>query len=248
MEVVYDIAIVGFGPAALSLAVAFKESSQPLNIRIFERKPNFSWRGGESAAPGARMRTSLLQDLVTQRDPVSSFTFLNYLWSTGSLVDYTNLSLVNPPKSIFSHYLRWAASKLDESGWIQYDKEVHSITPVQPGDGEITTWSIASKDIKHGTITSVKAKQVVVAVGSQARLPALLINLKSHPSVFHAEQYQDVASQIQQRPREQFKVAILGADDEAVEIFEHLSSLNATLTTYLFPNQSTLRQTDNNPL
>ncbi|KAF2102361.1 hypothetical protein NA57DRAFT_71360 [Rhizodiscina lignyota] len=247
VEVLFDVVILGFGPAALSLAIALHELPRPLNVLILERKPCFSWRGGASPLNGSRMRTSLLQDLVTQRNPLSDFTFINYLWATGSLVDYTNLSLVNPPKSVFCHYLQWCASKIEALGWIRYGHEVSGLEPLSVANGEINTWRINAKDIKGGTLRSVEARRVIIAVGSQAKLSPPLSSFRSHRRLFHSARFHEALPDIQSNEARSLNIAVLGGDDEAVEIFEHLCSVASDSKVVLYLDDTALRQTDTNP-
>jgi L-ornithine N5-oxygenase len=110
----YDVVIVGFGPAALAQAIAlFEQPVGPKNVLILEKSVGFSWRGKELPHGRTKMRTNLIQDLVTARNPKSEFTFVNYLWSTDNLVGYTNLGTINPPRQLFSMYLEWCAKKVN---------------------------------------------------------------------------------------------------------------------------------------
>lgn len=112
-EKCYDVVIVGFGPAALAQAIAlYEQKGGPKNVLVLDRSTGFSWRGQDVPNSRARMRTNLMQDLVTARNPTSEFTFVNYLWATDNLVGYTNLGLINPPRQIFAMYLEWCAKKV----------------------------------------------------------------------------------------------------------------------------------------
>ena len=105
--------IVGFGPAALAQAVAlYEQKGAPNNVLILDKSSRFSWRGKNLPNGRAKMRTNMMQDLVTIRNPTSEFTFVNYLWATENLVGYTNLGLINPPRQLFDMYLEWCAKKV----------------------------------------------------------------------------------------------------------------------------------------
>jgi L-ornithine N5-oxygenase len=112
-EPCFDVVIIGFGPAALAQAIALYEQRKATrNILIMDKSSGFSWRGRDLPNDRARMRTNLMQDLVTARNPTSEFTFVNYLWATENLVGYTNLGLMNPPRQLFGMYLEWCANKV----------------------------------------------------------------------------------------------------------------------------------------
>jgi L-ornithine N5-oxygenase len=109
----YDVVIVGFGPAALAQAISlYEQRAGPKNILIMDKSTSFSWRGQDLPHGRAKMRTNLMQDLVTARNPTSEFTFINYLWATDNLVGFTNLGLINPPRQLFDMYLEWCAKKV----------------------------------------------------------------------------------------------------------------------------------------
>lgn len=110
----YDVVIVGFGPAALAQAISlYEHKGGRKNVLIMDKSTTgFSWRGSDLPHGRARMRTNLIQDLVTARNPTSEFTFINYLWVTNNLVGFTNLGLINPPRELFDMYLEWCAKKV----------------------------------------------------------------------------------------------------------------------------------------
>ena len=109
----YDVVIVGFGPASLAQAISlYEHRGGPKNVLILDKSNGFVWRGADLPNGRARMRTNMMQDLVTARNPTSEFTFVNYLWATDNLVGYTNLGLINPPRQLFGMYLDWCAKKV----------------------------------------------------------------------------------------------------------------------------------------
>ena len=92
----------------------YEQRNAPKNVLILDKSTGFRWRGSNLPNGRARMRTNLMQDLVTARNPTSEFTFVNYLWATDNLVGYTNLGLINPPRQLFGMYLEWCAKKVTE--------------------------------------------------------------------------------------------------------------------------------------
>lgn len=246
MDDIYDLVIVGFEPAALSLAIAVHEQPQPIKVLILDPRPRFSWTGSNCPLPGARMKTSLLQDLVTPRNPMSNFTFVNYLWSTGNLVDYTNLSLINPPKRIFSHYLTWAVAKVEALDLVRYDQAVSKVEPLALSDESVSAWRISVNDTASTTARTVDARRIVMAVPPEPVIPSSLDAVKSLPNVVHASQAHEADVAI--RERKPTRIAILGANDEAVELLEHFTTTVPDACIKLYPSEPMLRQTDNNSL
>lgn len=243
----FDIVCVGFGPAALSLAVALHEQRRQLRVLILERNQRFTWRGDDLPFPKARMRSSLLHDLVTQRNPQSDFTFVNYLFSTGSLIDYTNLGLVNPPRAVFSNYLQWAAARIEKLGWVQYGHEVQEVV-AERGNANVDHWRVKTRDIASRSTSTIRAKRIVLAVGSQPRLPQCLNSIRDGCQVLHSSEFAQVLPLLLRNHQAEESVAVLGGNDEGVEIFQNLRSLPLNLNVDLFIEDAVLRQTDDNPL
>ena len=73
----YDLICIGFGVSGLSIAIALQERCPTSNALFLERDKKPQWQPG-LAIPGMRMRSSLLCDLVTARNPRSKYTFINY--------------------------------------------------------------------------------------------------------------------------------------------------------------------------
>lgn len=246
-EECFDIVCAGFGPAALSLAVALHEQRRQLRVLILERHQRFTWRGDDLPFPKARMRSSLLHDLVTQRNPQSDFTFVNYLFATGSLVDYTNLGLVNPPRVVFSNYLRWAAGRIEGLGWVQYGQEVQDVV-AERGSAGVERWRIKTRDVSRSSTSIIRAKRIVLAVGSQPRLPQSILPARSGKQVLHSSEFAKILPSLLRDRNSEESIAVIGGNDEGVEIFEHLRSLPLTLKVEMFIEDAVLRQTDDNPL
>ncbi len=111
---VLDIVGIGFGPANLALSIAIEEhnaaaSESPVRARFFEKQPSFSWHPG-MLLEGATMQIAFPKDLVTFRNPTSSYSFFSYLHDRGRLVDFVNHQTFFPPtRHEFQDYLQWAA-------------------------------------------------------------------------------------------------------------------------------------------
>lgn len=107
---VVDIAGVGFGPSNIALAIAAHETTPQLKLKFFETKKDFGWHKN-MLFPNATMQVSFLKDLVTFRDPCSSFSFLKYVHSQKRFADFANLSQFCPSREEFSNYLSWCAQQ-----------------------------------------------------------------------------------------------------------------------------------------
>lgn len=163
---VYDIICVGFGTAALAIAVALQDNdNREAKVLFLEREDRF-----EQTANGTKkyMSTCFAEDLATLRDPTSKFTFLNYLHSQGKLDAFLALFSESPypMRKHFNVYLAWCASQFVDR--VFYDQEVVSVKAL---DNEaLVLWTVSSMDVVTGKTTMFAARNVVVATGGEARI------------------------------------------------------------------------------
>ncbi|SER63554.1 L-ornithine N5-oxygenase [Lentzea xinjiangensis] len=156
MEPVLDLAGVGFGPSNLALAIAVEEHPLPVRARFFERQPRFGWHRG-MLLEDATMQVSFLKDLVTLRNPTSSFSFLCYLRDRGRLVDFVNHKNLFPLRREFHDYFEWAAERVAHH--VSYGAEVSEVRADEDG------FEFTAGEGK------VRARNLVLATGLEANLP-----------------------------------------------------------------------------
>ena len=159
-----DVVGVGFGPANLALAIAIEEhnavcaESERVRALFVERQDNFGWHPG-MLLDGATMQIAFPKDLVTFRNPRSGFTFFNYLFERGRLVDFVNHQTFFPTRHEFHDYLSWAADRVDAD--VRFGTSVTDIA----ADGDVLT--VRCDD---GTVVQTRNVAVGELVSS---LPAL---------------------------------------------------------------------------
>jgi L-ornithine N5-oxygenase len=169
---VFDVLGVGFGPSNLALAIAVTEynaAARPEDVvtaHFLERQPEFGWHRG-MLIEDATMQVSFLKDLVTLRNPNSTFTFLSYLHDRGRLVDFINHKNLFPLRVEFHDYFEWAAGRVDDL--VSYDHDVVDVQPVTE-DGLITHFDVASRT-SSGEVEVRRARNLVLATGLRAALP-----------------------------------------------------------------------------
>ncbi|MCX2954039.1 lysine N(6)-hydroxylase/L-ornithine N(5)-oxygenase family protein [Lentzea sp. NEAU-D7] len=156
MEPVLDLAGIGFGPSNLALAIAVEEHELPVRARFFERQPRFGWHRG-MLLEDATMQVSFLKDLVTLRNPTSSFSFLCYLRDRGRLIDFVNHKNLFPLRKEFHDYFEWAAERVGHH--VSYGAEVSGVRAVDDGF-EFTVGG-----------QQVRTRNLVLATGLEANLP-----------------------------------------------------------------------------
>jgi L-ornithine N5-oxygenase len=162
---VYDIVGVGFGPSNLALAIALTEYNdkagpgEAVTAHFLERQPRFGWHRG-MLIDDATMQVSFLKDLVTMRNPASTFSFLCYLQERGRLVDFINHKNLFPLRIEFHDYFEWAAARVDDL--VAYGREAVAVHPV-PG-GEFF-------DVHDGTGAVYRARNLVLGTGLRPSVP-----------------------------------------------------------------------------
>lgn len=218
---VYDLVGVGFGPSNLSLAAAIEERDGGAGLRtlFLEQKPGFAWHP-HMLLQDTVMQISFLKDLVTQRNPESRFTFINYLKSHGRLNDFINLKNFYPTRVEFNLYMAWVAERLK-----RYVRYGCSVTGVQSAGGSRSLAELSYHDAT-GRAHKVLARNLVVAVGGQPNLPFALHIEPQSERVWHSSQYlHQIARLGPVKPGHRFLV--IGRGQSAAEITHDIHSRHA---------------------
>lgn len=239
----FDLVVVGFGTAGLSLATALADRGSKANILFLEKQGNFTWQPA-NVLPDSTVRTSFLRDLITTRNPRSEFTFLNYLHETNQMVQFTNLSQLAPSRLVMGNYFAWVAERMVQRGWVWYGADALRVNAVKNAQQQVSQWTIDVRDC-GGETGSITSKRVVLAVGSKPRIPASLASPGLTDHVLHSSACGSLLDNLRDQ-----HIAIVGANQEAAEIFEHLQAAGARhrVRATLFIPDSALRPEDNTPL
>ena len=222
MKIIYDIVAVGVGPIHLALAVAVTEGAGSPRISkdrvlLVEAKNQFEWHSGMQI-PGAGMQTPFLKDLVSQFNPCSEFTFLNYLREKGRLNDFINLRQLYPSRREFEDYFAWAASKL--SSMIQYGQVVLSIERTLASENDEPIYTVTAQQLIDGEICKYYARAVSLGIGMTPILPSSAtadMQCLIHSSDFAHRMpalFPDILAPI--------NILIVGAGQSGAEIYLHL--------------------------
>jgi L-ornithine N5-oxygenase len=134
-----EILAIGAGPSNLALAVAVEELAPPQvasDTLVIERYESIVWQRG-MLLPWTQSQVSFLKYLVTLRNPLSRFSFINYLHSVGKQDDFIDMASFLPFRLEISDYLQWVAKSLAMVR-IEYSRDCAGIEPVM-GDGAATT-------------------------------------------------------------------------------------------------------------
>ncbi|KAJ1558831.1 hypothetical protein HK096_002700 [Nowakowskiella sp. JEL0078] len=259
MNVDFDLVCVGFGPAALSLAVTMADTgritanfssvpcvstNESLRVLFIEKQQSFLWHGG-MLVEDSRMRISFVKDLASLRDPTSRFTFLNYLKVKERLVTFLNLGTFYPYRVEFNDYLTWAAEKF--SHLCAFGE---TVTGIEPG----TTSENTNDDIKYFRILSTgingtrkirTARNVVIAVGGQPSYPKWCSSLDNQ--VIHTAEYSYRIDNLFIDKDVPKNIAVIGSGQSAAEVYSDVIKRFPKCKTSLIFRDTALRPSDDSP-
>ncbi|MEH2503264.1 L-ornithine N5-oxygenase [Bradyrhizobium sp. AZCC 1578] len=212
----HDVIGVGFGPSNLALAIALDESARRSRLKcaalFVEKQPQFTWHGG-MLLPGSDMQISFLKDLVSLRDPTSSFTFVNYLHKRGRLQDFINCRTFYPSRIEFNDYLRWVAAQFKSQA--AYGETIVAIEPVTVGQS-VTSLRVHSRTLAGGETVRL-ARNLVVAVGGRPYIPQVFAEIADDPRLLHSSRYLDTVDDIGLSGKAA-RVAVVGGGQSATEV------------------------------
>jgi L-ornithine N5-oxygenase len=205
-----DVVGIGFGPSNLALAIAIEEHnasnrSAPISARFIEKQEGFGWHRG-MLLPGTTMQISFLKDLVTQRNAVSDYSFVNYLTHRQRLTHFINQQSFFPTRLEFHDYLEWAANRVDAP--VIYGAEVVGVD-----------WHDGAFDVQIGDRPPVRGRNVVLAGGLSPKLPD---GICASTRVFHNHRVLDHLRNLP--PLRHNRFVVVGAGQSAAEVAAHLHS------------------------
>lgn len=194
----YDLLGVGIGPFNLSLA-ALADQADGITALFCEAAPEFRWHPG-MLVEGARMQVPFLADLVSLVDPTNPWSFLNYLREQQRLFPFYFAERFQLPRREYEDYCRWAAERLPNCRWSSEVTALHwedEAFRVETGRGE------------------VRARNVVLGVGTRPVLPEAFAALQGRPLVWHSAEYLQRRSELD-RARD---ITVIGSGQSGAEVF-----------------------------
>jgi L-ornithine N5-monooxygenase len=205
----HDVLGIGFGPANIALAIALEESRQqeesgPLDVHFLEGQQDPLWQGG-MLLEGSDIQNNPNRDLVTLRNPRSRYTFLNYLFEAGRIIEHLNLPGRFPLRAEYADYIKWARRHFDHQ--VDYGQRAESI--------EVTTHAGSPA---YAVTTSTGAvhlgRCLVVAPGRTPYVPPPFDRVDDK-RVFHFTEY---LYRLDALPEPPASVVVIGGSQSAVEI------------------------------
>jgi len=204
---IYDVAGVGIGPFNLGLA-CLCHPIKDLSTIFIDAKKEFSWHEG-MLIPGSTLQVTWLADLVTLVDPSSKFSYLNYLREKNRILQFGIYEPASLTRTEFNRYCKWACSKLSN---LYFGTEAISMTY----DSNKKVFTIRCS-VNGGKEVLIRAKKIVVGVGTKPYLPQWADVLKSN-KVIHSSNYLAASDPIEKAN----DIMIVGSGQSAGEIFNHL--------------------------
>jgi L-ornithine N5-oxygenase len=250
---VQDLVCVGFGPAALAIAVALHDSlelkgtrlsTRAPRVRFLEQQSKFAWHAG-MLLPGAKMQITFLKDMATLRNPRSEFTFVNYLHEKGRLVQFMNLGTFLPQRIEYEDYMRWCAEHF--ASVVDYSQTVQNVTVGEVDQkGAAKHFKVTSFNKATGESQTLKAKHVVIAAGGRPNIPKVLS--QPHPRIIHSSQYATNVHDIFPDGQGPKTVAVIGGGQSAAEVWHNIPTRFPGAQSLLMIRGSALRPSDDSPL
>jgi len=161
----HDLVGVGIGPFNLSLA-ALADGVPGLSTLFLDEKPAFSWHPG-MLLDGATLQVPFLADLVTLADPVSPWSYLNYLREHDRLFPFYFTERLHIPRREYEHYCRWVAGSLPAC---RGSAHVDALA----WDAGRELFEVCFTDASTGERHAVLARDVVLGIGTAPTVPDAL--------------------------------------------------------------------------
>lgn len=216
----HEVVCIGFGPAAISLAINLRETSPDTDVVFLVHGSKSAWRPLGDLPGHVHMASNFLNDLITLENPRSSFTFIQFLHQRKLLVDFTNLGAMEPSRGLFEDYLSWCAKQFEDD--VRYETEALSIEPVYSSNKKISKWNVFSLNRASGQRSIFTAERVVVFAEQEPFIPEVL----SHPSLasclVHSSRCMTKLRHLIKTTCIEARIAIIGHTQQAAELFEHL--------------------------
>ncbi|MFE0509186.1 lysine N(6)-hydroxylase/L-ornithine N(5)-oxygenase family protein [Streptomyces sp. NPDC058964] len=207
-----DLVGIGIGPFNLSLA-ALAHPLAALDAVFYEQRPGFDWHPG-LLIDGATIQVPFLADLVTLADPVSRWSFLNYLKAHDRLFPFYFAERFHIQRAEYDAYCRWVSENLPA---LHFSHQVDSVRWNPERDVFEVDFTRLDADGEAEALGRTYTRNIVLGVGTAPYVPDPLRPLVEAPGapVIHAADYLD--------HREAFlaagHVTVVGSGQSGAEVF-----------------------------
>jgi diaminobutyrate-2-oxoglutarate transaminase len=231
----YDVLGIGFGPANVALAAAAAEADAkpPLDIRFLEAQREPLWQGG-MLLDNSNIQNHPCRDLVTLRNPRSRYSFLNYLFEQGRLIEHLNLPVQFPLRKEYARYVTWVSHHFDHQ--VDFGERADRIGVVQHAGAP-------AYEVETASGRRYRALSLVVAPGRAPYVPEPF-DAVADDRIVHLTDYLYRLDRVAESPR---TVAVIGGSQSAVEITLDLARRYPEARIELFTRSFGLRLKDTSP-
>ncbi|HWO69056.1 MAG TPA: SidA/IucD/PvdA family monooxygenase [Umezawaea sp.] len=207
----HDVLGIGFGPANLALAIAFEEEGHDVDARFLESRPGPHWQSA-MMLDGADIQNHPVRDLVSLRNPRSRYSFINYLFENGRLLEHLNVPMEFPLRKEYARYISWVAGQF--GNLVDYDVHVTGVALDRDAEGG------PAYTVTTSTGRTVRARTLVVGTGRAPFIPEPFDAVDS-PRVFHLTRYLPALQELGfagEDSRSPRAVTVVGGSQSAVEL------------------------------
>ncbi|WP_049570252.1 lysine N(6)-hydroxylase/L-ornithine N(5)-oxygenase family protein [Streptomyces sp. SBT349] len=239
----HDVLGIGFGPANLALAIVLEEEGYDLDVRFLEARPGPSWQSA-MMLDGSDIQNHPVRDLVSLRNPRSRYSFINYLFENGRLLEHLNVPMEFPLRKEYAQYVTWTTNHF--SRLVDYGVHVTGVSLGRDAEG------VPLYTVTTSTGDTHQARTLVIGTGRAPFIPEPFDAVDS-PRVFHLTRYLPALQQLEELgvagpgDRSPRAVTVIGGSQSAVELTLDLARRfpRAKVTTLV--RSLTLREKDTSP-
>lgn len=211
-----DLVGIGFGPSNISVNICLREvlesTNEELKFAFFDKKPDFDWHSN-LMIPGANLQVSFLKDLVTQRNPRSRYTFINFLFETNRLANFINFRRFEPFRIEFEEYLKWVVSQFKND--ISFNTIITSIEPVMLETDCVEILKINSIDLVTQKKNTIYSKNILIATSG---IPNLINSVDDDTRIIHSSRFLSKVEEFDEFLTKSKKIAVVGSGQSAIEM------------------------------
>ncbi|MEC4021038.1 lysine N(6)-hydroxylase/L-ornithine N(5)-oxygenase family protein [Streptomyces sp. H27-D2] len=207
-----DLAGIGIGPFNLSLA-ALAHGIPDLHTAFYDQRPAFHWHPG-LLIDGATLQVPFLADLVTLADPVSPWTFLNYLKSRDRLFPFYFAQRFHIQRAEYDAYCRWVSQELPG---LRFGHQIDAVRWNPERALFEIDFTQLDTDGEAEALGRSYARNLALGVGTAPYVPEPLRPLADAPTVpvIHSAAYMDN----RQRLLAAEHITVIGSGQSGAEIF-----------------------------
>ena len=185
--------------------------------------------------PGAQLQVSPFKDMATMRNPCSSFSFTNYLFTKGRLASYINKENSIPSRREWSAYLTWCAERMEREmqDIVRYSSEVVSIEVESSAASQQSPpkmYKVTYRNTLDGSTTSLFARNITLAIGGAPSIPGIFSSVYSSqnvdmPRLVHSSHYLPSLAKLRSHFLESKRaprIAVIGSGQSSAEMTVNL--------------------------